>query len=33
MKILVLKSPDLRKLINSAEMQNDALMHRQALKG
>ena len=33
MKIFALEPLGFRKLINSSEMQNDALMHREGLKG
>ena len=33
MEIFVLKSLGFRKLIHSSEMQNDALRHRDGLKG
>ena len=33
MKIFVLKPAGFRKLSHSSEMQNDALMHREGLKG
>ena len=33
MKKMVLKSLGFRKLSHSSEMQNDALMHREGLKG
>ena len=33
MKIVVLKPPGFRKLSHFSEMRNDALMHREGLKG
>ena len=33
MQICVLKPPGFRKLSHSSEMRNDALMHREGLKG